>query len=419
MTSPSPIDPGPFYFKWVDEDETTFDPDTMLAVDEEIFDFTLKHDEGQFAVLDITVRNPRIGLLNAGRQLWAWFSYRKADLVTIKPLFFGVLTGIPSDMFAELVQLKFDARPHDFIPRKQTVAEALKVRPYYDPVALDDVHRDDPDAILEGWSKLFHIDRLTHTVTVSDILAGEDGTITFDQTQGLYESVRIALGEAPLDVVQVEGAVQWTQRCTGLIEGPPINILSYTGGSFKNDWPKPGSDIGGGWKCEASYVTDNFGTDHAKSISFSQTISVHDGKNSLFPSQDCSVTSSSVSYTTCAVPGLSVDQQVINTPGYCDPFADTADTIDSVEQAADGSLVHIPVGVTTPMNLNVTGTSALLWSLNCKWTLRYNAQREYTEQVSINVEANVQATVTSPTIEQHTEVLKVSLANVGQPLLVT
>src|ERR1019366_683831 len=102
-----------FYFAWVDSDQTTFDPSTMLRMDEDIFSFERKHDEGQVCTLSIVIKNPRIGLLNAGRKLWAWFAYRKAN-GTVVPLFFGVLVGVPSDMFAELITLKFNARPHDY-----------------------------------------------------------------------------------------------------------------------------------------------------------------------------------------------------------------------------------------------------------------------------------------------------------------
>lgn len=387
---------GPFYFAWVNPNETTFNAGTMLRMDEDIFSFTIKHDEGQFATCEMIITNPRIGLLNAGRKLWAWIAYKKAN-GTVVPIFHGVLVGVPTDLFAELVTIKFNARPHDYIPRKQAVAETMKVRPYYDPVWLDEVHRDDPDAILEGWSKLYHIDRVTHGITASDILQGEDGTVTFDQTQGFYDSVKMTLGECPLDVVQVQASVQWTQRCTGFMRGPNVNVQSFTGSSFKGDWPKPGASLGGGWKCEASYVYDVLGTEHAKSASVSDTWQSTDPT-----SGDCSTESVSCSVTSCPVPGLSVDGQSTFQVGICDPTG----------IAADGS-----EGINQPAMVNTQGTSALIWVLNCRWFLRYDAKREFTEDLTINVQANVQDTVTSPTVDQNTEVMQVTGANVGLPLL--
>lgn len=387
---------GPFYFAWVNPDQKTFDESTMLRFDEDVFSFTIKHDEGQFATLEAVIKNPRVGFLNPGRKLWAWLAYLDST-AHVRPLFFGVLTGVPTDLFAELVTIKLNARPHDYVPLKQAVAETLKVRPYYDPVFLDDTHRDDPDAILEGWSVLYHIDRVTHAVTTSDILEGEDGIITFDQTEGFYDSVKMELGECPLDVVQVQAGVQWTQRCIGFLHGPPINISSYTGGSFKGDWPKPGSELGGGWKCEASYCFDALGTEHAKSNSQSSTWQSTDPT-----SGDCSTESISVSITSCAIPGITVDGSGGTQTGICDPTG----------IAADGS-----IGINQPAIINSQGTAALIWVLNCRWFLRYDAKREFTEEVTINVQANVQDTVTSPTVDQNTEVMQISGANVGLPLL--
>lgn len=389
---------GPFYFAWVDPDQSTFDESTMSRFDEDVFAFAIKHDEGQFATMDATIKNPRVGLLNAGRKLWAWLAYKRQDNAHIVPLFFGVVTGLPTDLFAEMVQLKFNARPHDFIVAKQDVAETLKVRPFYDPVFLDETHRDDPDAILEGWSALYHIDRITHEVTVSDILEGEDGTVTFGGTQGLYDSVKMELGEAPLSAVQVQAGVQWTQRYTGFLpQIIEVNVTSYTGSSFKSDWPKPGSELGGGWKCEASFVTDILGTEHAKSTSNSSN-----WQNTDPDSEDCSTESMSVSVSSCPVPGIAVDGTSEGQTGICDPDGENA----------DGS-----IGVNVPMKLNSQGSSALLWQLNCKMALQYAAKRDFSEQVQINVAANVQATVVSPLVDQNTEVLKISGANVGLPLI--
>ena len=36
---------------------------------------------------------------------------------------------------------------------------------------MDELKRDDPDNILEGWSALYHVDRVSLKVSASDILA--------------------------------------------------------------------------------------------------------------------------------------------------------------------------------------------------------------------------------------------------------
>jgi hypothetical protein len=397
--SPTPA-VGTFFFHWVDADEDTFHQ-TFAVVDEDIFSSTIKHDEGQVCTLELVIQNPRIGLLNPGRKLWAWFSQQTAPGV-VTPLFFGVLIGIPSNIFQELVTLKFNARPSNYIEAKQAVAEKMKVAPYYDPIFLDEAHRDDADAILEGYSSLWHIDRVTLETTASDILEGEDGTLTFDEsTNVLYDSVTFELGECPLDQVQVQADVKWTQRCIGYIAGPSANISSYTGGSFKSDWPKPGSNIGGGWKVEFSYVNDVLDTDHARTYSTSSHWTNPD------PSQgDCAIQSMSYSATYSLWPGISIEGTGARSSqtGICDPYA-------------YASFSATTPGVNIPAKTSTSGSIALLWILNCTWGLRYDAKRDFTETVTMNIGANLQSTLASPTVDQNTALIKVSGADVGLPLV--
>ena len=411
-----PEAPGPFFFAYVDDDQVEFDPTVHNVMDEDIFDFEVKHDEGQVPTMHITIQNPRIGLLNPSRKQWAYLSYApaSADEVTeinamygtsylypcIIPIFFGVLVGVPSDFFAELITLQFNARSEDYIEAKQAVAETLKIAPFYDPIFLDLTHRDDPDAILEGWSSLYHIDRVTLGVSASDILEGEDGTITFDETQGIYDSVKMTMGECPLYTVQIQADVKWTQRCIGYIAGPSANITSYTGGSFKSDWPKPGASIGGGWKVEQSYVLDALDTDHAHTYSTSSN-----WKNTDPDADDCSTATMSYSATFSGWPGIGVEGTGARSSqtGICDPYA-------------YATLSSTTPGVNIPSKVQTSGTIALKWILNCSWSLRYDAKRDFSEVAVMNVTANLQNTFVSPTVDQGTELIKVSGADVGQPL---
>ena len=404
VTEADPVPPlpsGPFFFAYVDDDSVAFDPDVHNVVDEDIFSFDIKHDEGQVPTLTLTIENPRVGLLNPGRKLWAYLSYQPEDPAQpIVPIFFGVLVGIPTDMFAELVTLQFNARPVNYIEAKQAVAETMKVVPFYDPVFLDLTKRDDPDAILEGWSSLYHIDRVTLDVSASDILEGEDGTIEFDETMGIYDSVKMQLGECPLYTVQVQADVKWTQRCIGYLQGPPANITTYTGASFKADWPKPGANLGGGWKCESSFVDDVLDTDHARMFSTSSN-----WKNSDPDAGDCSTATMSYSATYSAWPGISIEGTGARSSqtGVCDPYA------------YPSSSATVP-GVNIPAKVATSGSIALEWILNCSWTVRYDAKRDFTETCVINVTANLQNTFVSPTVDQSTELIKVTGADVGQPL---
>jgi hypothetical protein len=66
-----------FYFAWVNSG-TAFNPLVHNVQDEVITAVHVEQAEGEFASLDITVKNPKIGLLSVGRMVWAWLSWRDA-----------------------------------------------------------------------------------------------------------------------------------------------------------------------------------------------------------------------------------------------------------------------------------------------------------------------------------------------------
>jgi hypothetical protein len=384
-----------FYFAWVYENETTFDPTTMTVVDEDIFSFDLKHDEGQHPTLDLEIINPRIGLLNPGRKVWAWFARQDPTNGHIVPLFFGVLLGIPTSIFDEKITLKFIARAHTYIEDKQAVAEAMKISPFYDGVFLDDAHRDEPDSVLEGWSALWHIDRTALTTTASDILIGEDGTAVFDVDDAFYKSLSLKIGEAPLTNVRVEATVKWTQRATGFVSMPILNVASYTGDTFMSDWPKGGASLGGGWKAEYTYVADVYHVAETPTVSQSVSQTFY-GDVVEF---DCSVVSSSQSFSYAALQSpnpLSGLLTYFGRGGLCDPYSDPPDN--------------------RPSTYSLAGQTVPLWNLACDMTLRYDAKRAFSELLAFDVIADTQSVLASPTVAQHSELISISGTDVGEPL---
>ena len=203
----------PFNFAWVDASETTFDPSVHNREDEDVFGFSVEHSEGDFAGLEIEIRNPRIGLLAPARKVHAWLSWDSGS--EIKPLFFGRLVGVPDDIHLEIVRLQFTARPDDYAAQKAALADTLKVRPYYDPIWISADKRNDPDTVLEARSELWHIDRVTGVLTTSDLLVGEDGNEDFGTDEVMYDGVRVHLNQTPLRTVSVDAEVGWTQADTG------------------------------------------------------------------------------------------------------------------------------------------------------------------------------------------------------------
>src|SRR5262245_64043466 len=97
-----------WYLAWVDPTDTTFNA-SHLIVAEDVFSIQIDGREGDVAVLTLVLKNPRIGLLNAGRKLWVWLSW--SDGANVFPQFFGRLVGIPDNVFGNLVTLVFLAKP--------------------------------------------------------------------------------------------------------------------------------------------------------------------------------------------------------------------------------------------------------------------------------------------------------------------
>jgi hypothetical protein len=242
-----------FSFAWVDGGDAFVD-----RVDEDVFAFELSHLEGEFATLNVEIRNPRVGLLKPGRKRWCWLG---KDGVA---LFHGRLVGIPINIREEVVTLNFVARPSDFDARKKAVAAGMRVFPYYDPLWIAGEMREDPDVVLEARPMLWHTDRVTHVVTATDLNAGEDGTVDLGG-EIFFDGISIAYKGPPARKVLIEATCQWTQVASGTIDiSKDIarlfgdkKVKSLTSQGLMEDWPKEGDAIGAGWsfgpcRCEAN-----------------------------------------------------------------------------------------------------------------------------------------------------------------------
>ena len=211
------------------------------------------------------MRRPRnvdgdaIGLLGPGRKIWAWFALDcGAGLIKFR----GRLVGIPTCIFEELVTLEFVARPIDVVAQKEALADRLRVLPYYDEVVIDQARRSDPDVVLEGYSKIWHYDRETHVLTVSDEITGEDGLVEFD---GASEAGKVLYDGLGADAdqraagarrcqcrIHLDAAGAGHRRSDRTIcssNWPDVNgeIIARTP-SAPTDWPKTGAGIGDGWR---------------------------------------------------------------------------------------------------------------------------------------------------------------------------
>lgn len=358
-----------FCFAWALASETTFGPEHQVE-NEEVFSFRVEHSEGEFATLSIEIRNPRIGLLAPARKTWAWLSWNNG--AEIIPLFFGRLVGVPGDLHNEVVALSLVARPADYSDQKHDLAETLKVAPFWDPIWIDPSRRDDPDAVLEARSQLWHIDRISHQVTPSDVLTGEDGIEDFSESDILYEGLAIRLNQPPLRTVAVDAEVHWTQSVGGsLVVLPGNRFDTYTGDGFIQDWPKADSKLGGGWEVQSASASDVEGIakipdnafEHAGPAGFDNR--VENGR--LVPS--------------------------LMRPGWL--WFETSQWSFVTARLREGVLLP-------------------LWRVHATLSLRYEAERQRKERIRFTLVADVQPIVTLPG-EDEVHKIDLSSTDLGEP----
>jgi hypothetical protein len=396
------------YFAWIDAGETTFGPEHMRW-DEAVFSFTLSQEEGDPASLTAVVRrtvnesgNP-IGLLGPGRKIWAWFAF---DCGPALIKFRGRLVGIPTSIFEELVTLEFVARPVDVVAQKEALAATLRVLPYYDEAVIDKSRRDDPEVVLEGYTKIWHYDRETLVLDVSDEITGEDGLVEFLCANGdvLYDGLGLKLTSGPLAQVDVAAEFTWTQQGFGLVDltnylvsnwPDSINgqIGSYT--MSASDWPKTGASIGDGWIAASASAYDLIDLTTG-SATKGGTVKVEFGDGSSHTSSSTTTFTYMNGSTTLIPAGVA-----------------TTSLTSSVTYGLDGDGRIWASGY----NQSSSSSSPFFAMQAIKPTLvaGYSAQRQCTERVSFSLVADVQPILTDPEDGESLRIDDVKSVNLSDP----
>jgi hypothetical protein len=382
---------GPYYLAWVDASDHVWDEYGLFArKDEVVTNYEVTQSEGDFAVLSLDIRNPKIGLLSSTRKVWAWLSIDLNwqpgvdNTPNIVPLFFGRLTGVPETINQEIVTLEFTARPADYNAQKSAFAETLKVFPY-DPIWINPSKVDDPDTVLEARSAMWSIDRVTHAIGISDILSGEDGVAAFLANEVPYDQVKISIVNAPLRSLSFVADINWTQADSGVIDFGSRTFETYTGSSTIQDWLKTGSNLAGGWSVAEGSVTDVWDVEEAFSASYETSWSSIEPKHA--PGD---TVSSSLSST---VP-------VLQGPGT--PYLSTVLTQET----------HSGIGSASSSQ---TSLFVLKHLLTTTLKLRYDAARPRTERVKFTLTANLQPVVVDQG-DETVDVITISSVDIGLPL---
>lgn len=363
-----------YYFAWCSAEEE-FDPDVHATqdtagvgrLDEDIFEYLLEHGEGQFASLTLMIANPGEGLFAEGRERWAFFAEDIDDVIVCRGKF--QLLGVPDGLQHEEIVIKLIAQPADFEEQKAAVAAAARLdAQFYDPVCIVRDELDHPDAVRLARPASWHVDPVTHVVTLSDNIAGEDGLIAFTADEIFYDGRDLRLGQVPARRFELTAEIRWTQRAAGTFDisrellaafnGPgsdnPFMIGSYTAQGLVDDWPLPGDKIGAGW----FFADTNIET---------------------------------------AVGRWVTDEQAIDSLHIAwvpDQAGFTGDGLTSTQSIA----VDMSLGVLKPTIV-----------------LGYDVARSYVERVTFTLEADVQQTLASP---GDAEVIRLSIGSndVGEPI---
>lgn len=247
-----------FYFAWVANGGVAFNAAVHNVHDEAVLGMEIEHQEKEIPHMRIMVENPKVGLLNPGRMQWAWVSWRKPDN-TVVALFHGRLVGMPTELTGPVVALEFTARPADYDAQKAALAAGMRtLGANWDPVFIDETQLTDPDVVLAARSVLYHVGRTDKTVSVSDILNGEAGSVVLSPAEVLGRRCDIQYGQ-PVDKVKVTASVEWTQSAFGSVDMSQAiknefggAVSSYTGQGLEATWPPFGTEIGAGWSVDVS-----------------------------------------------------------------------------------------------------------------------------------------------------------------------
>jgi hypothetical protein len=391
---------GPYYFAWVNPG-TAFDPDVHNVMDEYIFSYRRILREGDKPRLQLVIRNPHIGLLNSSRKQWAWFARDGAD--GIVPLFYGRLIAAPKDIFKELMTIDLVAWPLDYNAQRQKLAEEIKASGPYDPVFIEVSKRDDPDALLEAISGLYHVDPITHEVTISDIINGEDGNVDVTADHHLYDGMSAEFDQVnSLTAILMVATVQWNQTGQGTIDMGRQSIRTFAGDNVIAEWPKPLQSLGGGYTVFYANAAD---TGNVNGIVMASASGSYTNKEKEHSDGDClsanwSITAPSGSLLPFTSAPLTSSNQV----GLLDPFA------------TDGNGDPSPTNI--PPHAEATYAFIPGWLVTTSLVLSYrDLDRQRTERVQMLLKSDLQSVIVNPEVEQNSEVMTRSGADVGVPIV--
>jgi hypothetical protein len=279
------------------------------------------------------------------------------------------------------------------------------VPPYY-PAWIDPTKRADPDTVLECRSALWFVDRITHNMSITDIVNGEDGTIDISADEVLYDSLKVgSAGNPPITSVTMVGQANWTQGSVSAGFQVPNAYGSkavLNGSSIVSSWPKTGDTIAGGYKVTEGFCNDvlNIGVLQPVNKTWSyenraKTHTVGDVMTStvswtLFPAGGHSFISNIATQTGLVPAASTVAYQENEGGGYSsyDPYA----SIDGATMGSDQVMI--------PMHVSYNVIMVPNWRIDYGLSLGIDAGAKVSETIQFTIYADLQpiAILPDPTL---------------------
>lgn len=397
---------GPFYIAMVNPG-TAYSAPTHHVEDEILEYMRIDHTEGNIPTLTIRFENPYMGPLNPARKTGIIVSWDSG--AGIIPLFVGQLMAIPSDIVGETITYVYHSKAVRYEENLRLLADSMRHLPEYDEIFVSFDKRDDPDVVLEGYSKLWHVDRVTNDVTASDVLEGEDDTtdpeLFTEADQPDHTTLSVEIDQNLLPHLTCVMNVNWTQSHVGYIDTGSRAFATFSGESVVSSWPKPRDDFGGGWSAAVSGAKDPSGggtDDSSRMITYqaSYTNNAKKHRNGDTMSVNLSDTVPAPGITASSAGSVISYQQT----GLVDPFA-----VDSEGKPAPKMIPMEIRGNKTWLSGGPTGDG-----VNTALTVRYDAARERSETLSFQVEADLQP---FPVSAGQGETITLNGADVGEPFV--
>lgn len=221
----------------------TFNPAVHNREDMEVYNITLKGDEGDAAELTLEVLNTRAAF--PGRRL---FLSEDGRLLMTG----WVVSAI--GQVGETITVQAVGKPPNAGELQAVLCDSLKVAPHYDELSIPEAQRDDISEVLAGHSKVLNWDRITNTCSALDLFLTDRPAV---DVVPYKDSLGVSFTEPPAGV-DVSAVARWSQVVDNTQDiGRQVDGLkTMTAENLVSNWPKKGEEMADGVFVLESYLRE-------------------------------------------------------------------------------------------------------------------------------------------------------------------